>query len=278
MQKIQLILTLLALLFLNKLYAASPQQSIIGEWKMIHEYGEKHPSFEIMSFSDDGRFAISNGTCGKYSISAEKITLTISQLTREFTITFQWKIDQENLKFGKDITQSNTYARTLEKTKPCNLTSDWQPIKDNSFTFLLPKDWIYKTEKQANGQHYRLMIANKTAEKTIMLMATKLLKNQANSVQVLNSHILDSIQKINAQTSFTIDYKLDQNNQFPQYRINHGVVYYGESAIFKSFVSGDKVGDWNIMILITQRSDQLLEIPEILKSLRFDESTIIQQP
>lgn len=274
MLKNKLMFILLHLLFLNNSYAAPPSQSIIGEWKMIHEYGEKKPSFEIMSFFGDNSFSISNGTCGKYSISEEKIKLTISKLTREFTIPFQWKMDKENLKFGKDITQANTYALTGKKPKPCSVTSDWEPFKDKDFSFLLPKNWIYKIEKQADGKHYRLMISNTTAEKSIIIMATQLLNSKPNSAQVIDDLLLDYTQKINNQLPLPIDYKLDTNNRFPQYQINQGKVYYGKSAISEHFMSGDKVGDWIFVIIISQHSDQLLEIPKILKSLHFEGNTL----
>lgn len=260
------------------LKAAESLNSITGQWQMIEEYGEKQPQNEILSFSENGYFSAKGIQCGRYFLSDSSLSLVTGKYGRETEISLKWKKVQDNLLLTPStFEKANSYKQISSIADSCNITKDWKIINEQGISFLIPKDWIYKIEKQANDQHYRIMFANVNNQKTIILMLTKLLNQQEPSALNLDQLLLKMFQEITRNSPYPSSLIQDKTRHFPEYTLKQGTLYYGLNNPYKVFASTGKINDWKIISIITQSTDQLNEIPQILESITFENNKLTNE-
>ena len=249
--------------------------SISGKWQMVEEYGEKQPQNEILSFSENGHFSANGIQCGRYFLSNSSLSLLTGKYGRETEISLKWKKAQHNLLLTTStFEKANIYKQISSIADSCDITKDWNKVNQQEFSFSLPKEWSYKIEKQTDGQHYRVMIANPDATKIINLMLTKLINKQ--KAEKLNSDqfLLDAVQQITKDSPYPSSLNQDTQKNFPQYTLKQGNLYYASNKNYKLFASTGKINDWQMAAIMTYSKDQLEEISNILKSMKFDKNKL----
>lgn len=252
------------------LKAAESLNSITGQWQMIEEHGEKQPQNEILSFSENGYFSAKDIQCGRYFLSDSSLSLVTGKYGRETEISLKWKKAQDNLLLTPStFEKANSYKQISSIADSCNITKDWKKVNEQGFSFSLPKEWYFKIAKQADGQHYRLVIANPDATKTISLMLTKLLNEQTSEKINIDQFLLEAVQQITKGLPYPSSLNQDIQKAFPQYTLKQGHLYYGSNANYNLFASTGQVNDWKVAAIMTYSKDQLEEISNILKSIIF---------
>lgn len=257
------------------LNAVEPLSSISGKWQMVEEYGEKQPQNEILSFSENGHFSANGIQCGRYFLSNSSLSLLTGKYGIETEISLKWKKAQHNLLLTPStFEKANIYKQISPIADSCDITKDWNKVNQKEFSFSLPKEWYYKIEKQTDGQHYRVMIANPNATKIINLMLTKLINKQ--KAEKLNSDqfLLDAVQQITKDSPYPSSLNQDTQETFPQYTLKQGNLYYASNKNYKLFASTGKINDWQMAAIMTYSKDQLEEISNILKSMKFDKNKL----
>ncbi|WP_089603811.1 hypothetical protein [Acinetobacter piscicola] len=244
---------------------------LVGNWEMIFEYGKERPLHEVISFSKKGIVSFSNGICAKYKVDQNQLFFITNKLSQDVSIPLSWKINQDDtLSLGENLAKANIYKKISSIADTCDLFKNWQTIQKDDFEFTIPKDWSYQTSAERNNTHYRLFIANPNANKQVMIMASKLI-----TYDQFQPTFLSYLNTIAKKFPFPIIYHSIKHTQLSDYQLNHDDIFIAESPMITSLAFLEKHNDWTSVIIATQNKDDLKEIPKIVKSIKFQNHTIV---
>lgn len=200
-----------------------------------------------------------------------KFFFITNKLSQDVSFPLSWKINQDaTLSLGENFEKANIYKKTSSIADTCDLYKNWQTIQKDDFEFTMPKGWVYQSSAEKNNTHYRLFIANPKANKQVMIMASKLI-----TYDQFKPTFLSYLNTMAKNLPFPITYHPRKRTQLSDYQLNHDDIFIAETPQITSLAFLEKFDDWTFVVITTQNQDDLKEIPKIVKSIKFQNNTIV---